>query len=96
MAVHRANGFSPDQNTCFSGCNAVLRAWEPVCLDASFIRFVGGIEAARPLAGARAAAVGEQLLSFFYASLLLSLLYRIRTMDAEACNQFPRRKIGAN
>jgi hypothetical protein len=37
--------------------------------------------------GARAAAGTEQLLSLFYASLLLSLLYRITTMDAEACNQ---------
>jgi len=37
--------------------------------------------------GARAAAGAEQLLSLFYASLLLSLLYRITTMDAEACNQ---------
>ena len=37
--------------------------------------------------GARAAAGAEQLLSLFYASLLLSLLYGITTLDAEARNQ---------
>jgi hypothetical protein len=43
--------------------------------------------AARPLAVHAQAAGAEQLLSLFYASLLLSLLHRITTMDAEACNQ---------
>jgi hypothetical protein len=55
-----------------------------------FYQFVGSTEAARPLAVHAQPPAG---------TVLLSLLYSITTMDAEACSQLSaeeERKIGAN